>query len=39
MNDVALADLHRRAALLAHTKGISLNELVEDALRHSVNLL
>jgi predicted HicB family RNase H-like nuclease len=33
------ADLHRRAALLAHAKGISLNALVEDAIRHSVNLL
>jgi predicted HicB family RNase H-like nuclease len=32
------ADLHRRAALLAHTRGISLNALVEDAIRHSVNL-
>jgi predicted HicB family RNase H-like nuclease len=33
------ADLHRRAALLAHAKGISLNALVEDAIRHSMNIL
>jgi predicted HicB family RNase H-like nuclease len=32
------ADLHRKTAFLAHAKGISLNELVEDAIRHSVNL-
>jgi predicted HicB family RNase H-like nuclease len=33
------ADLHRRAALLAYARGVSLNALVEDAIRQSVNLL
>jgi predicted HicB family RNase H-like nuclease len=30
------ADLHRRAALLAYARGVSLNALVEDAIRRSV---
>jgi predicted HicB family RNase H-like nuclease len=33
------ADLHRRAALLAYARGVSLNALVEDAIRHSVDIL
>jgi predicted HicB family RNase H-like nuclease len=33
------ADLHRRAALLAQARGVSLNTLVEDAIRHSVDVL
>lgn len=32
------ADLHRKAALAATARGVSLNTLVEDAIRHTVNL-
>ena len=31
------ADLHRRAAITASARGISLNTLVEDAIRQAVN--
>lgn len=31
------ADLHRKAALTASAKGVSLNTLVEDAIRQAVN--
>ena len=31
------ADLHRKLALTASARGISLNTLVEDVIRHSVN--
>jgi len=31
------ADLHRRAALTASARGVSLNTLVEDAIRQAVN--
>jgi predicted HicB family RNase H-like nuclease len=33
------ADLHRRAVFLAHARGVSLNTLVEDAIRQSVDIL
>lgn len=32
------ADLHRRAALTASVRGVSLNTLVEDAIRQSVSM-
>lgn len=32
------ADLHRRAALTASIRGVSLNTLVEDAIRQSVSM-
>ena len=32
------SDLHRKAALTASAKGVSLNTFVEDAIRHNVNL-
>lgn len=32
------AELHRRAALVASERGVSLNTLVEDAIRQTVNL-
>jgi predicted HicB family RNase H-like nuclease len=31
------ADLHRRAALAASTRGVSLNAFVEEAIKHTVN--
>ena len=33
------ADLHRRLALTAYTRGVSLNSLVEDAIRLIVNMV
>ena len=32
------ADLHRKLAITASTRGVSLNSLVEDAIRRSVNV-